>query len=541
MPSGNTDMSHNPNTMNLPYLSPRPAELRRLVLSYLCQQCHANTARAFMRDFRRFACDDPDGSNSTSDGMEFGYGKRPVDRDLKTGNVLPHPEVSRASPPPTRPSHPHSIQSIDDVASAPTEETQTVDMDTIAIPTSDIRTTLENLSEAPRLKEQDIDEVMTPPPGEGENALQTRSIEQVLSRDLPEDSIPASDEPLASDSIKADSKSGNSADIPAGQSTESFPISVEVEKVRRDDEADLTEVELRKEIRKCILQGHIAEATELLNAHFPTVLNESEPQPKLELNISSSPLTHTSLTARSPSGPPSMARPSSPTLNSAPFIFPHSLEPSHLALNLRIQGFIEDVRTRRLNPPPPVPARMSLSTPSTPAYNPFNPPIFSHVASSHRERDNQPAVLRSARDLLQMAQNLRNATDRAVYLKELDNVWALMAYPEPEATGLMQVLKYMHYDRRVALADQINSAAFLRSGQKPRTTIEHYVRSAGTVWGWMNENDVRIPSDPSKYPPGVSPPPSRPPTLKFPPSTSGPNRDTVIAPLFEFQRFLATK
>ena len=152
-----------------------------------------------------------------------------------------------------------------------------------------------------------------------------------------------------------------------------------------------------------------------------------------------------------------MARPSSPAIISAPFVFPHSLEPSHLALNLRIQAFVEDVRTRPLTLPPPAPASVNLSTPSVPAYNPFNP--ISHVSSPHRERDNQSAVLRSARDLAQMAQNLSDPTDRAVYLKELDNVWALMAYPEPEATGLAQVLKYMQYDRRVALADQINSAA----------------------------------------------------------------------------------
>ena len=62
----------------------------------------------------------------------------------------------------------------------------------------------------------------------------------------------------------------------------------------------------------------------------------------------------------------------------------------------------------------------------------------------------------------------------------------------------------------------------MRSKQKPRTTIEHYVRSTGAVWGCINENEVRVPSDPMKYPHGVNPPPSRPPTLKFPSLTSGP-------------------
>src|SRR5260221_8870656 len=211
-------------------------------------------------------------------------------------------------------------------------------------------------------------------------------------------------------------------------------------------------------IQNHILQGHVAEATELLKTYFPTVLNEPKPQPKTDSNASSSLLSHispSSSVSRTSSALTSMARPSSPAIVSAPFVFPHSLEPSHLALNLRIQAFVEDVRTRPLTPPPPAPARVNLSTSSIPAFNPFNP----LVASSHRERDNQSDVLRSARDLAQMAQNLSNPTDRAVYLKELDNVWALMAYPEPEMTGLAQVLKYMQYERRVALADQINSAA----------------------------------------------------------------------------------
>ncbi len=223
---------------------------RRLVLSYLCHQCHANTARAFIRDSRRIA--DLAGCGSVSNGMESGYGTWPIDRDLKTGNALPPPEIITTPPEPARQ---HSTQSMEDVVtSTPAAEAQNdykaVDMDTITIPTSDIRTTLEGTPEpqTPRLNDRDIDEDMTPPPGE-EHEPQHPSIDQAFSQDVSVDVTPLVDGRHASDAIEVDAKPVNGIDVPVVHSTEPDPITSENDSTgcqRGHAEVDLSEVEMRK-------------------------------------------------------------------------------------------------------------------------------------------------------------------------------------------------------------------------------------------------------------------------------------------------------
>lgn len=75
-----------------------------------------------------------------------------------------------------------------------------------------------------------------------------------------------------------------------------------------------------------------------------------------------------------------------------------------------------------------------------------------------RPQHDQSIILHLGKELAQIVNSLPDPTDRAVYLKELDGIWALMAYPDPEASSPANVSKYLQYDRRLALADQINSA-----------------------------------------------------------------------------------
>lgn len=217
-------------------------------------------------------------------------------------------------------------------------------------------------------------------------------------------------------------------------------------------------------IRDHILWGRLQDATAMLEEHFPNVLRDRNPPPS-------------TATAPTPSSTPLGRQSSNPAPNtSSLFVYPVSLAPAHLNLNLRIQSFIEAVRTRPLAPPPPPPSHLtphhalSLSPYYSPASSP-SPPTTG-APNTARSQHDQSLVLHLGKELVQIVNSLPDPTDRAIFLKELDGIWALMAYPEPEAKSPANVSKYLQYDRRLALADQINSAILRESLMfLDRTTI----------------------------------------------------------------------
>jgi len=121
-----------------------------------------------------------------------------------------------------------------------------------------------------------------------------------------------------------------------------------------------------------------------------------------------------------------------------------SVDPAHLTLNLRILSFIEACRTIPLVHPL---ATAGESAPATPPTAPTDPPPGSV--------EHQLVLLSKAQKLHALINMLPEPGDRAVYLKELNNVGGLLAYKVPETSSIS---KYLSQERREAVADQINSA-----------------------------------------------------------------------------------
>lgn len=170
------------------------------------------------------------------------------------------------------------------------------------------------------------------------------------------------------------------------------------------------------EVRAALLAGKVDEATDLLNKHFPTVLNADDSTPR------SAPLSGTVYVAST------------------------SVEPSHLNLNLRIQSFIESCRTVPLPYPP------SDAGSETPKSQKRTSQALDD--DDPKALDQQTALLKSAQKLYALA-SLLFPPDREKYIKELGNVLGILAYKIPEESS---VSKYLSQERRAAVAEQINSA-----------------------------------------------------------------------------------
>ncbi|KAJ2923456.1 hypothetical protein H1R20_g13630, partial [Candolleomyces eurysporus] len=205
----------------------------------------------------------------------------------------------------------------------------------------------------------------------------------------------------------------------------------------------LQNVKRRSEIRELILAGEVDNAIDLLNKYFPSVLAESP----------------------SPSERPSSSNPE----GSFTYVSATSVEAAHLLLNLRILAFIEACRTRPLEvphptkPPPEVvqsnaASQSDISTAMDTSEH-STLPLRELPAVEPGVRDIDPEVLDSliykGRKLYALVKALPNPKDREVYKQELKNVGGILAYKDPEESS---VAKYLAYQRREAVADQINRA-----------------------------------------------------------------------------------
>lgn len=180
------------------------------------------------------------------------------------------------------------------------------------------------------------------------------------------------------------------------------------------------------EIRINILSGRVDDAIALLNTHFPAVLSPDSTAHDVVL-----------------------ASDADSTIKYVPSA---SVDPAHLHLNLRILGFIESARTVPLSYRHPG-SKVSLSPPPLPPFT------FSddkkRTTDDPEFSDQQLILLHKAQKLYSEAGSLPKADDRALYLNELSQVTALLAYTDPENSIMAPYLKQ---DRREAVADQIEGA-----------------------------------------------------------------------------------
>jgi hypothetical protein len=266
------------------------------------------------------------------------------------------------------------------------------------------------------------------------------------------------------------------------------------------------------EIRELILAGRVDDAIRLLNESFPTVLSDHSP-------IEASPSNEGEDGNFTYESETSMVTP-------------------HLFLNLRVQAFIEACRTRPLEiPPEKVSSKLSGVPSSITDITVDIPDDVSFVSSSSRSSrvcnsesaqygDITPtrlaSLLRKGQKLYGLAAALPSSKEKDIYKKELVNVGGLLAYPVPEDSP---VSKYLSYERREALADQINRAILRawispcsllnfwvlttpvdRSGQSPISNIELLTRYTTALWQSARSHGVKvrsgvcIPPTPSRTP-----------------------------------------
>ncbi|THH20698.1 hypothetical protein EW146_g723 [Bondarzewia mesenterica] len=279
---------------------------------------------------------------------------------------------------------------------------------------------------------------------------------------------------------------------------------------------DLEEVESRREVQQNLLSGHVDEATKLLNDRYPSVLPAAQPS-------SSTPPPH-----------PTSAKLPSPHTVQIKSITPFSVEPTTLALELRILSFIETARTKPLDPSYSSHSQIS-DLPSQTDLSNIRPALPDTNADEHLFK-----LFQSARGLYAYAQELSALEDRVQYQPQLARISSLMAYKVPENSP---VADYMTQTRRDQVADQINSAILYRTGHPAISYLELYIRYTTVIWACLSEDKVKVPS-PANIPTGVKLPPRR---RKSVPSPAPPPRPPTvdkehseIVPEFHLGEFLTS-
>ena len=196
-----------------------------------------------------------------------------------------------------------------------------------------------------------------------------------------------------------------------------------------------------------ILSGRIDDAIDRLNENFPSTLPSS-----------------TSICADTES--PTRTEPEERSQSkSVETIFPFTVEPAHLYLELRILAFIEASRTQPLPYPLTMPTASDLepTTRISPPNN-FRDPSGEADGDAHLAR-----LLKHVREIYDCAQALQVPQERAEYQHELSNISSLLVYKIPEQSPMA---KYLTQERREAVADQVNSAILRATFSFPVSDVE---------------------------------------------------------------------
>jgi len=252
----------------------------------------------------------------------------------------------------------------------------------------------------------------------------------------------------------------------------------------------------------------VAEATELLKEHFPSVLEEPD-----DMDTSASPS-------------PRETRPH-PDI---PYTSQTSVNPLHISLNLKILAFIEATRTIALDHP--------VNGEQTPRRLP-------HLDDPEVNKKHQIQLLHRAQKLYSEVESLQDPKDKEVYRKELQHVGGLLAYVEPEKSPLA---KYLSQERREAVADQTNSAILYRMNHPAVSHLELYSRYTYSLWSLMHDMQVPLPplsNRPPGLPRGLFLPQSPMDAMVVPPKGSnGPEKEKEtpeIVPVFDLRQFANSK
>ncbi|WWC89256.1 uncharacterized protein L201_004177 [Kwoniella dendrophila CBS 6074] len=252
------------------------------------------------------------------------------------------------------------------------------------------------------------------------------------------------------------------------------------------DEVDLENIEKRRTILDHILNGSISKSVELLNEHFPAVLNDS--------SESSSSSSSSSITNGNSSIPYYRYNTSTNTTtnHSIPVLY-KSTEPSHVKLNLQIQQFIEYFR--QLNPSSSTSTFDSnsngLDSSSSPSssigsLSGSTSSITTNGNNSNSSNGNLINALSAAQGLHSEAKKLP-AEIRAIYLQEIKDVGALFAYTNPEQS----ILKgFLDQNRRIKLSEMINSAILKSQNKSTESALETFARRTTVLYKIMNNHGI---------------------------------------------------
>lgn len=322
----------------------------------------------------------------------------------------------------------------------------------------------------------------------------------------------------------------------------------------------LREAELRNKIRVKILSGEVDDAIDLLNEHFPSVL--APPTPGSRSSSSSYP---SALEA----------------MNSSKHLIPTTTDSRHLILNLRILGFTELCRTQPLVYSSPSlrtteidMSDSSMSSGATGAEDDRNSscdhsqgtesdadgdtdmdttededgegsdeleerdldrtPPHSATGISNDTGDDPHVIkmIQHGQKLYALLEQIQNSAEKELYAQELVNVGALLAYPHPESSPLA---RYLSMERREAVAEQINKAILVRTGQSPASKIEVVTRYTTALWALANE--LKIKARPGAVVPPVNPA-QRTPTPPVQTKQVPESDQRQIVPPFNLQTFL---
>ncbi|CAE6414097.1 unnamed protein product [Rhizoctonia solani] len=315
-------------------------------------------------------------------------------------------------------------------------------------------------------------------------------------------------------------------------------------------ESVLVDVEVRRKIRQTILSGKIDDAIELITHHLPTFLPVNTPAGDIyntmskSLNGSHEPsaLTDASSPARQASPPSRSPTPVSvPTKTDTPFEKPpqkpdaplttsletnfptpedpkrahaptqtprnsksinlgRSVNPAHILFNLRVQQFVEAVRTVPL---PPSKKDHDEASPEEPikVEEAEDNKMGSLVSVEHNEHEapspTKPSPEARQRRLLQLASRLYQSikslscpADREIYTKEVEQVCSLMLGSSPESS---LAAPYLSMSRREAVADQVNSAMLWYVGEAPAPRLQIWAQTSKVVWEQVAATHAVIP------------------------------------------------
>lgn len=137
-----------------------------------------------------------------------------------------------------------------------------------------------------------------------------------------------------------------------------------------------------------------------------------------------------------------------------------------------------------------------------------------HDAAGNGTRDDPHVIkmIRQGQKLYSLLEQIHSPVERDLYVQELINVGALLAYPHPESSPLA---RYLSMERREAVAEQINKAILgmfdsidllnsacpgscvivlllVRTGQSPISKIEAVIRYTTILWTLANELKVKV-------------------------------------------------